>query len=202
MAFKSFRTLTTRNQSSLVTQLHKLINYYGDTFCPRERNYIKNLSAVDGSIYWLEDDDKKMVAVAVVDPNYVFKAGDITVCSLGYTISRRQGQMDRILSHIWSDYESQTLALFSRKSLVGSLDLDFLNLIELTPLEISTHWKELSMIKTDYFNLSSESLEAGTARKGYNLYVRFAPVDLEKLSKTNKSLFDLCTEKKTQMSYT
>jgi hypothetical protein len=201
MAFKSFKSLTTRNQSSLITQLHKLINYYGDTFCPRERNYLKNLSSTDGSIYWLEDDNRKMVAVALVDPNYIFEADGITVRTLGYTISRRQGQMDRILSHIWSDYEEDTIGLFSRKSLVGSLDLEFLNLIELTPLELDSVWPQLAQIKSDYFNLSSESLVQGLSRKDYNLYVRFSPKDLASIEKKNKALFDLCVKKKAQMTY-
>jgi hypothetical protein len=189
MAYKSFRTLTPRNQSSLVTQLHKLINYYGEIFCPRERAYIKSLSQNDGAIYWLEDDAKKIIAVAIVDPNYELAVDDIEIHLLGHTISKRPGQMDRILHHIWSDYEDQTIAVLCRKSLTSAFDIEDLKLIELSAHEIVQYWPALGQATTSYFNLSNEKIIEGLARKDYTLFMKFSDQDLAKIKSTKPDLF-------------
>jgi len=195
MAYKSFRSLTPRNQSSLVTQLHKLINYYGEIFCPRERTYIKSLTQHDGSVYWLEDDVRKIIAVAIIDPNYSFKLNDFDVKVLGHTISKRPGQMDRILHHIWSDYEDDTIAIVCRKSLTSAFDVSDLNLVELTSLEISENWTELADYRTNYFNLSDERVSDGLNRKDYCIFVKFTDKDLASLKDKNEPLFNLVTSK-------
>jgi hypothetical protein len=195
MAYKSFRTLTPRNQSSLVTQLHKLINYYGEIFCPRERAYLKSLTQNDGSIYWLEDDSKKIIAVAIIDPNYSLQASEVELKLLGHTISKRPGQMDRIFHHIWSDYEDETIAVVCRKSLSTAFDVEDLKLIELNPTEISQHWKELGEVETGYFNLTDEKLIDGLIRKDYCLYIKFSDKDLLTLKDNNEELFNLVESK-------
>lgn len=200
MAYKSFRTLTPRNQSSLVTQLHKLINYYGEIFCPRERSYIKSLTQHEDTIYWLEDDIKKIIAVAIVDPNYTVSTSYSDVAILGHTISKRPGQMDRILNHIWSDYEDKTLAIVCRKSLSSAFDSEELQLIEFTPLELSQYWPELANHQTNYFNLTEEKFVNGLNRKDYCIYVNFSESSLNKIKEESGELYSFIESKRKQGS--
>jgi hypothetical protein len=195
MAYKSFKHLTPRNQSSLVTQLHKLISYYGEIFCPRERVYLKNLVQYDDVIYWLEDEEKKMVAVALMDPNYIFEVSGVKVYILSYLISKRQGQMDRILAHIWSDYEDKTIALLSRKALTAGIDLIGLGLVPFSPVELSKFWPELANQQTDFFNLKKETLSQGMDRKQYYLYLKISYKDLSTLQKNSPALVDAINQK-------
>lgn len=195
MAYKSFKSLTPRSQSNLVTQLHKLINYYGEIFCPRERSYLKTLTQKDGSIYWLEDDLKKITAVAIVDETYSLKVSNIEVVLVGHTISKRAGQMDRVLHHIWSDYEDKSLAIVCRKNLSVAFDTKSFELIELTPLDIVKYWNELTHLKTSYFNLTNESFVDGLMRKNYSLYIKFTDNDKEILKHNSQELYNCILSK-------
>jgi hypothetical protein len=188
MAFKSFSKLSSRNQSSLVSQLHKLIAYYGEIFSPRERVYLKNLSKTDGSIYWLEDDEKKLVAAAIVDHNYDFSLDGLSLKTLGHTVSRRPGQMDRILSHIFSDYEDSSMLLLSRPTIAASIQNDLFDLIPFSPVDLVKLWPELANTKTDYFNITKETLAEGMGRKNHYLYLKITDRDFLSVSKNKPEL--------------
>lgn len=121
MANKSFSKLTSRNQSSLVSQLHKLISYYSGIFCSRERIYLKNLAKNDGSLYWIEDDAKKLMAIALIDPNYKFNVLGFDLITLGHTISNKSGQMERLLHHIFTDFEDKTINLICKPFVADSM---------------------------------------------------------------------------------
>ena len=186
MAFKSFSKLSSRNQSSLVSQLHKLIAYYGEIFSPRERVYLKNLSKKDGSIYWLEDDEKKLVAATIVDHNYIFNINDINLKTLGHTVSKRPGQMDRILSHIFSDNEDSSMVLLSRPTIAASIQNELFDLIQFSPVDLVNLWPELANTKTDYFNITKGTLVEGMSRKNHHLYLKLSASDMG-MSEKNKS---------------
>jgi hypothetical protein len=195
MAFKSFSKLSSRNQSSLVSQLHKLIAYYGEIFSPRERVYLKNLSKKDGSIYWLEDDEKKLVAAAIADHNYTFIVNDLEVKTLGHIVSKRPGQMDRILSHVFADNEDSIMILLSRPAVAASIQNELFNLIQLTPVDLITLWPELANIKTDYFNITKETLVEGMNRKNHHLYLRIPNASLLLLKESKPDLANFIESK-------
>jgi hypothetical protein len=195
MAFKSFSKLSSRNQSSLVSQLHKLIAYYGEIFSPRERVYLKNLSKKDGSIYWLEDDEKKLVAAAIADYNYTFNINDLEVRTLGHIVSKRPGQMDRILSHVFSDNEDSIIILLSRPAVAASIQNEIFNLVQFTPVDLVTLWPELANTKTDYFNITKETLVEGMNRKNHHLYLKIPHDSLIKLKESKPQLADFISSK-------
>lgn len=200
MAFNNFHRLPTRNQSSLVTQLHKLINYYGEIFPGRERSYLKNLSLIEKAVYWLEDEEKKMIAAAIIDPNHSIQVDGVDLTVLGYLISKRSGQIDRILAHIWSDYEDKSIVLFSRPSLAAAIDTENLGLVSLSSVEVVQLWPNLANIKTGYFNIQNENLVNAVDRKRYNLFLRITPADLLELSKTAPDLVKLIEQRKAEAS--
>jgi hypothetical protein len=179
MAFKSFKKLSSRNQSTLISQLHKLINYYSSIFATRERIHLKKISQQDGSIYWLEDDTKKLAASAILDPNYSFSIGPIHLKTLGHTISKRPGQMDRLLNHVFQDHKDNSIMFLCKPFVAESISSDEFDLTELTPVEMSQIWPELANIKTDYFNVKNESLSQGMSRKQHNAYFKFAQKDID-----------------------
>jgi hypothetical protein len=199
MAFNNFHRLPTRNQSSLVTQLHKLIHYYGEIFPARERSYLKTLTSLERSIYWLEDEEKKMVATAIVDPNHHISLDGIDLVVLGYLISRRPGQIDRILAHVWSDYEFKSILLLSRPALAAAINKEDLGLVALSPLELEQVWSELANVKTNFFNISNETLSKALDRKNYQIFLRITEEDKQKLLKTNPELVDLIRAKEVEL---
>ena len=194
MANKSFSKLTSRNQSSLVSQLHKLISYYSGIFCSRERIYLKNLTKTDGSLYWVEDDAKKIMAMAIIDPQYKFNVLGFDLITLGHTISNKSGQMERLFHHILTDFENKTLSLICKPFVADSIIVSNYNMVGLNSFELSQYFPELADIKTDYFNVH-ESLSEGLARKEHQIYLRFAPNDLEIIKKSNQDLFKFVNSK-------
>jgi hypothetical protein len=194
MANKSFSKLTSRNQSALVSQLHKLINYYSSIFCSRERIYLKNLTKVDGSVYWIEDEAKKLMAIAVLDPNYRFNVGGIDLVTLGHTISNKSGQMERLLHHIFTDFENTTLNLICKPFVADSIGIKDYDMVSFNSIELKELFPELAALKTDYFNVT-ETLAEGLARKEHQIYFRFCPKDLEKIQKSSPNLFRHLTNK-------
>jgi len=188
MAFKNFAKLSARNQSSLISELHQLINYYGEIFCNRERVYLKNLSKNEGSIYWLEDENKKLVAAAIIDQNFRFKIDNLDIVTLGHTVSKRPGHMDRILNHVFTDYTSQSLALICRPLIAAGLQNNNFPLVSFTASELNTYWPGLANTVTDYFNTSKETLAQGLDRKQHNLYLKISPADLVIIQKNNSLL--------------
>lgn len=179
MAFKSFKKLSSRNQSTLISQLHKLINYYSSIFATRERVHLKKISQHDGAIYWLEDDTKKLAASAILDPNYSFSIGPINLKTLGHTISKRPGQMDRLLNHVFEDHKNHSIMFLCKPFVAESINSEEFRLTEINPVELSQLWPELAKFKTDYFNVKNEPLAEGMSRKQHNAYFKFAPQDLE-----------------------
>jgi hypothetical protein len=194
MAQKSFSKLSTRNQSTLVSQIYKLINYYSSVFPTRERVYIKKLTKDDGNIYWVEDTEKELIATAIVDPNHSFQVGNVNLLTFGHTISKRLGQMERILNHIFTDYDNRSLALVAKSFVAESIGFRDFGLVEFKPHELTDLWPEFSGLKTDYFNVHGESLVSALGRKEHSLFVKLIPEDLDKVIKTNPNLKDKLTK--------
>jgi hypothetical protein len=189
MAFKSFTKLTPRNQSALISQLHKMMNYYSSIFSTRERVYLKKISKTDGSIYWLEDDAKKLAASALLDPNYVFSIGSIRLQSLGHTISKRPGLMDRLLSHIFGDHGEKSIMLLCKPFVAQSISADEFELKSISPAELAEICPELAKAETDYFNVKNEPLGSALNRKDHHIYFRFTEKDKKELQKACEPLW-------------
>ncbi|MEI6728527.1 MAG: hypothetical protein WCK98_02685 [bacterium] len=190
MAQKSFSKLSTRNQSTLVSQIYKLINYYSSVFPTRERIYIKKLSKDDGNIYWVEDTEKELIATAIVDPNHSFNVAGVNLLTFGHTISKRLGQMERILNHIFTDYDDKSVALLAKPFVAQSIGFSDFGLVEFKPHELTDLWPEFAGMKTDYFNVHGESLVSALGRKEHSLFVKLTPKDLEKVINNNSALKD------------
>lgn len=190
MAQSKFSILSTRNQSSLVSQLHKLINYYGSIFPTRERTYLKKLSQQDGSIYWIEDDSKKLVAASIVDANYKIDLKGLELIPFGHTISKQLGTMERILKHVFNDYANQNLILFLKPLIAGSMELFKYDLIELNVSDLIEKTPKLANAKTDYFNVTGETLHSALARKENRVYLKLSPEGKE-FFRTNFTKLDL-----------
>ncbi len=164
--------------------MHKLINYYSSIFATRERVHLKKISQHDGSIYWLEDDTKKLAASAILDPNYSFSIGPINLKTLGHTISKRPGQMDRLLNHVFEDHKENSIMFLCKPFVAESISSEEFKLTELTPVELGEIWPELANIKTDYFNVKNEPLAQGMNRKQHNAYFKFSQKDIDALKDT------------------
>lgn len=190
MAYKSFSNLTSRNQSHIISQLYKLINYYGSFFCTRERSYLKELSKKDSSIYWLEGQKHTLVASAIVDENHSIKTkvGNFKIFS--HTISTHPGQMDRILQHVIADHKDDSLIFLGKEFMADSMELHNYGFIGVDPVELLEKWPELGTYKTSFFNVQNESLASGTSRKQYKIYFKLHPEAKQKMSQEVPELHD------------
>jgi hypothetical protein len=188
MANKTFTKLTTRNQGNLVSQIHKMIKNYVDFFAIRERVYIKQLSKIDGSIYWLSDQNNELIAMALLEPDHSFDLEGIEYKTLGHVIAKKMGIIDRIITHIWEDNKESNVIAFSRPSLSHALHTEDTTLIEFNPMELLENWPEMAKKTTSYFNVRNESVYQALSRKGQNLYLKLStvqePVFSEKYPKT------------------
>jgi hypothetical protein len=194
MANKSFSILSTRHQSALVSQFHKLISYYSSIFCSRERVYLRDLTKIDGSFYWIEDEAKKIMALALLDPNFKFNFLGFDIINIGHTISNKSGQMERLLHHIFSDFEHKTLSLICKPFVADSMGISDYRMVGFNPLELNEYLPELGCTKTNYFNVT-ENLAQGLARKEHQMYFKFAPSDLDLIKKQNPNLFKAISKK-------
>jgi hypothetical protein len=174
MANKTFQKLTTRNQGNLVSQIHKMIKNYVDFFAIRERVYIKQLSKVDGSIYWLSDQNNELIAMAMLEPDHHFELDNFKFKTLGHVIAKKIGIIDRVISHIWEDHKDDNVIAFSRPSLSHALHTEDTLLIDFNPLELLENWPEMAKKTTSYFNVRNESVYQALSRKGQNLYLKLA----------------------------
>jgi len=195
MAFKSFARLSPRNKGSIIGQIHKLIKYYGDFFCIRERPYLRDLSEKDGNIYWIAEGANSLIAIALVEPEYVFTIADVVLKSVGYLISKKPGYMDRLLQHIWSDLDNSSIILFSKPSLATHISLNELNLTELNATELASFFPQFADYKTTYFNVH-ETLSEGLKRRGYNIYLRITEDDEKKILPHYPEFIEFLNEKK------
>lgn len=189
MANKTFSKLTTRNQGNLVSQIHKMIKKYVDFFAIRERVYIKQLSKIDGSIYWLSDQNNELIAMAMLEPDHTFELDGIEYKTLGHVITKKNGVMDRVISHIWEDHKENNVIAFSRPSLSHALHTEETILVDFNPLELLENWPEMAKKTTSYFNVRNECIYQALGRKGQNLYLKLSPVqELEFTEKYPKTM--------------
>jgi hypothetical protein len=175
MANSDFSILSDRNQSSLVTAMYKEVSSFTNTFCLRTRVYIRNISKIPGSIYWLQDSSNNLAAFAFMDPNYVFKLDNIQLQVLGHTIAKKNGYMHRLLTSILEQKKNQDLLLICKDFVYKSFNLEEGQFIALTPLELKEKWSALAEYKTDYFGVKNETLYSGLNRKNQNVYLKLTP---------------------------
>jgi hypothetical protein len=198
MANKSFSKLTTRNQGNLVSQIHKLIKNYVDFFVMRDRIYIKNLSKIDGSIYWIADTSNELVAMALLEPDHHFELDGVMYKTLGHVISRKIGVIDRIISHIWEDHKDHSLVAFSKQNLSHALTATNPDIVEFTAIELLESWPAMASRNTDYFNVRNETTLQAMIRKSQNLYVKFGVKDIEIIKNNDPKLFECISNKQTK----
>jgi hypothetical protein len=189
MANNDFSKIQQRNHSLIVSQIAKQINYYGSVFCSRTRVYINKLSQSKNSIYWI-DNNLKLTALAIVDPNYKFSVNNVTLQTIGHIIATVPGQIDRVIKHIFEDYKEESFMLLCKPFVAESLKLyqDF-NLLPILPSQLLQFWPDLANIKTDYFNVKNEVFYSGLERKNHNIYLKLTQKDKEILKK-NKVKID------------
>jgi hypothetical protein len=195
MANKTFSKLTTRNQGNLVSQIHKLIKNYVDFFAIRERVYIKQLSKVDGSIYWLSDQNNELIAMAMLEPDHEFELDGIKYKTLGHVIAKKIGIIDRIISHIWEDHKGSNVIAFSRPSLSHALHTEETTLIGFNPLELMENWPEMAKKTTNYFNVRNETVFQALSRKGQNLYLKLSPENIDTFNQKYPKAFNFIKDK-------
>jgi hypothetical protein len=195
MANKCFTKLSARSQSSVISQLHKLINYYSSIFCTRERVYLKSLANQDGNIYWLEDDAKKISAFVLLDPNYHFQTPEIEFLTIGHTISSKVGEMDKLLYHIFADHEDQSMFLLCKEFVGQSMRIEEYGMMNFDPIEIQEVLPEIALGQTDYFNVKQETLFGGMVRKNHHGFIKISDSDLVKIQTTKPKLYQMYTQK-------
>jgi len=188
MANADFSKLSTRARSALVTAIHNEITYYSNTFCIRPRAYINRLTKKNDNIYWLDDESKNLAAFAILDSNHTYQVDGISLQTLGHTISKRQGYMQRILSHIFKAKKNQSIALLCKDFVARSLAVIGGKTVEISPNDLSKIWPALAQTKTNYFNVEDEPLINGMIRKQHNLYLSLTEDDKQKLSQLGINL--------------
>jgi hypothetical protein len=196
MANKTFQKLTTRNQGNLVSQIHKMIKNYVDFFAIRERVYIKQLSKLDGSIYWLSDQNNELIAMAMLEPDHQFELDNFQYKTLGHVIAKKIGIIDRVISHIWEDHKDDNVIAFSRPSLSHALHTDDTILIDFNPLELLENWPEMAKKTTSYFNVRNESVYQALSRKGQNLYLKLSPTNENSFAQSYPGTWDYIKSKR------
>jgi hypothetical protein len=196
MANKTFQKLTTRNQGNLVSQIHKMIKNYVDFFAIRERVYIKQLSKLDGSIYWLSDQNNELIAMAMLEPDHQFELDNFQYKTLGHVIAKKIGIIDRVISHIWEDHKDDNVIAFSRPSLSHALHTDETVLVDFNPLELLENWPEMAKKTTSYFNVRNESVYQALSRKGQNLYLKLSPSHEQDFAKSYPGTWDFIKSKR------
>jgi hypothetical protein len=196
MANKTFQKLTTRNQGNLVSQIHKMIKNYVDFFAIRERVYIKQLSKLDGSIYWLSDQNNELIAMAMLEPDHQFELDNFQYKTLGHVIAKKIGIIDRVISHIWEDHKEENVIAFSRPSLSHALHTDETTLVDFNPLELLENWPEMAKKTTSYFNVRNESVYQALSRKGQNLYLKLSPTQEQDFAKSYPGTWDFIKSKR------
>jgi hypothetical protein len=196
MANKTFQKLTTRNQGNLVSQIHKMIKNYVDFFAIRERVYIKQLSKLDGSIYWLSDQNNELIAMAMLEPDHQFELDNFQYKTLGHVIAKKIGIIDRVISHIWEDHKNDNVIAFSRPSLSHALHTDDTILIDFNPLELLENWPEMAKKTTSYFNVRNESVYQALSRKGQNLYLKLSPANENSFAQSYPGTWDYIKSKR------
>ena len=182
MAKKSFKQLSDRNRGRLVGEIYKLIIYYGNIFVPRKRSYIKEICSKEDCIYWLDDGKGDLVAMAVLEPDFVFEISGIKFKTVNYFISKYPGLMDRIFDHIWDDNKDCNLLLIGKKTVVRCFDKQKFNLTEFAPEEVLDIMPPIAQTKTNFYNISQETLYNGMIRNQNCLYLSPCSKDKAKLA--------------------
>jgi hypothetical protein len=191
MAYKNPFRLTIRRQGEIVGQIYKFICCYSDFFVPRTRVYLKEVSKVEDTMYWLENaKTNEVTAIALVEPKYKINIDGIEIITVGHTLSKINNQMPNILDHLLGDYQDKSIMILSRSLFAGAMQLEEkYGFVSYSPDLINIKWPDLAGQVTDYFNLASgETLFHGLNRKGYNVYLRLLPIDIQKLKKKNPEL--------------
>lgn len=196
MANKTFSKLTVRNQGNLVSQIHKIIKNYVDFFAMRERVYIKQLSKLDGTIYWLSDQNNELIAMAMLEPEHHFELDGLEYRTLGHVIAKKIGIIDRIISHIWEDYKDDNVIAFSRPSLSHALHTNDTLLIDFSPSELLENWPEMAKKTTSYFNVRNETVYQALSRKAQNLYLKLSEVQETVFAEKYPKAYTFIQEKK------
>jgi hypothetical protein len=196
MANKTFTKLTTRNQGNLVSQIHKMIKNYVDFFAIRERVYIKQISKIDGSIYWLSDQNNELIAMAMLEPDHQFELDKFKFKTLGHVIAKKIGIIDRVISHIWEDHKDDNVIAFSRPSLSHALHTEENQLIDFNPLELLENWPEMARKTTSYFNVRNESIYQALSRKGQNLYLKLSTTQEEEFKNAFPNAWNFISNKR------
>jgi hypothetical protein len=197
VAYKNLNDRISRNRSSIVTQLHKLIVRYTPLVAMRERAYINKIAQRGDSVYWLEENKNVLVAAALVEHEFDIEIDDMTLVNIGCFVSAKQGTMERILDHIWQDIGGGNIYSFCRPLLADSLGLVNVKrkLIKFTSDEVFEHYPALAEQKTSYFNTTKQSLYQSMKLNQVCFYLQLNEESISKLQNTCPKFLNLYLER-------
>jgi hypothetical protein len=203
MALKNVFRLTKRRQGELIGQIHKTICCYSDFYVTRARVYLKDVAKESDSVYWLENPKTgDITSLALVEPKYKFEVDNITLTTVGHTISKIQNQIQNILDHLFGDYAEANLLIYCRPLFAKAMQIEErYDFIAFTPDEIKELWPNLANMSTDYFNVTAgETITSGTARKGYTIYLKLSEAAITTLTTSHPELITSLKSKKEAIS--
>jgi len=201
VAQKNLLNRISRNRSSIVSQLHKLIVRYSPLVPIRERSYINKLAQKGDSLYWLEENKNVLVAAVLIEREFNLTIGEIELVNVGCFVSTKPGTMDRILEHIWQDIGQENIFIFCRPFLADSLGLinSKRKLVRFSAEEVFNLAPDTANSNTAYFNLTRQSVYQAMIINQVNLYLQFNTEALSTLEKTHPELLKIYNEKISQI---
>lgn len=201
MAQKNLLNRISRNRSSIVSQLHKLIVRYSPLVPIRERSYINKIAQKGDSLYWLEENKNVLVAAVLIERDFNIVLGEAEMINVGCFVSTKPGTMDRILEHIWQDIGTENIYILCRPFLADSLGLinSKRKLVRFSAEEVFELAPDLANAHTSYYNLSRQTFYQAMVVNQVYLYIQFNEQSLEKLSVTHPKLINSYKEKLSQI---
>ncbi len=202
MAQKNLQNRISRNRSSIVSQLHKLIVRYSPLVPIRERSYINKIAQKGDSLYWLEENKNVLVAAVLVERDFNLNLGGVEVLNIGCFVSTKPGTMDRILEHIWQDMGGENIYILCRPFLADSLGLinNKRRLVRFSPEEVFESASELANYPTSYYNITRQTFYQAMVANQVSLYIQFNENSIDQLKSTHPKLVETYLEKHQQLA--
>lgn len=201
MAQKNLLNRISRNRSSIVSQLHKLIVRYSPLVPIRERSYINKIALKGDSVYWIEEIKNVLVAAVLIERDFNIFLDGVEIINIGCFVSTKPGTMDRILEHIWQDFQTENIYILCRPFLADSLGLVVpkRNLVRFTADEIHDVASDMANSQTLYYNTTKQTLFQAMISNQVNLYLQLNDDSIAKLSQSHPEFIKLYNQKVSEL---
>ena len=201
MAQKNLLNRISRNRSSIVSQLHKLIVRYSPLVPIRERSYINRVAQKGDSLYWLEENKNVLVAAVLVERDFNIVLGETEIINIGCFVSTKPGTMDRILEHIWQDLGTENIYVLCRPFLADSLGLinHKRSLVRFTAEEILGLAPDLANSLPSYYNMTRQTLYQAMSSNQVNFYIQFNEKSVRELGITHSIFIQTYKERLSEL---